>query len=50
MKIRFNLDYDLPLKKIELHKVLIAVSSVFKNDNKYYPQIVLDEYLYKLAQ
>ena len=50
MKIRFSLDYDLPLKKIELHKILIVASSVFKHDNKYYPQIFLDECLYKLAQ
>ena len=42
MKIKFDLDDDLPLDKtIEIHNVLIAV-------NKYYPQVFLDKCLYKL--
>ena len=42
MKIKFNSDDELPLNKT------IAVRSVFHENNKYYPQVFLDECLYKL--
>ena len=49
MKIKFNSEDDLPLKKtIELYNMVIVVRSVFHEDNKYYPQDFLDECLYKL--
>ena len=40
MKIKFNSDDDLPLNKV--------VRSVLQEDNKYYPQVFLDEYLCEL--
>ena len=49
MKIKFNSDDDLPLNKIlELHMLTIIVGSVFEEDGKYYPQVVLDECLYEV--
>ena len=42
MKIKFNSDDDLPLKKmVELQNMVIVVRSVFQEDNKYYPQLLL---------
>ena len=44
MKIRFNSDDDLPLKKtLEIHNMIIVVTAVFHEDNKYYPEPFLDE-------
>ena len=49
MKIKFDLDDDLPLnKRIEIHMATIAVRAIFLENNKYYPQVFLDERLYKL--
>ena len=49
MKIKFNLDDDLTLKKLlNLHMFAITVRSVFEEDGKYYPQVFLDECLYEL--
>ena len=49
MKIKFNSDDDLPLKKtLELSNNIIVVKAVFHGGNKYYPQIFLDEYFYNL--
>ena len=49
MKIKFNSDHDLPLNKIlKLHMLTIIVRSVFEEDGKYYPQIFLDQCLYKV--
>ena len=49
MKIKFNSNDDVPLKKIlELHNMVIVVRSVFHEVNKYYPKQFLDECLYKL--
>ena len=46
MKIKFN---DLPLNKtIKISTITIAVRAIFLEDNKYYPQIFLDECLYKI--
>ena len=39
IKIRFESDDNLTLNKIlKLHKLTVAVKSVFKEDGKYYPQ------------
>ena len=47
IKIRFESDDDLPLGKIlSIPLCLIAVGSVFEEDNKYYPQSHLHESLY----
>ena len=49
MKIKFNSDNNLPLKKtLRLHNLTIIVRSVFLEDNKYYPQVFLDKCLYEL--
>ena len=49
MKIKFNSDNELPLNKtIEIPKMAIVVRDVFYENNKYYPQVFLDECLYKL--
>ena len=49
MKIKFDIDDDLPLKKLlKLHMLTIVVRSVFEEDGKFYPQIYLDKCLYKL--
>ena len=49
VKIKYNLDDDLPLNKIlEIHRMVIVVRAVFHGQNKYYPQVFLDEFLYKL--
>ena len=49
MKIKFNSDNDLPLNKtLKLYNVGLVGGSVFHEGNKYYPQLFLDECLYKL--
>ena len=49
MKIRFDFNDELPLNKtIEIHSMIIAVGAIFHESNKYYPQVFLDECLYKL--
>ena len=49
MKIKFNSDDELSVNKtIEIHSMIITVRAVFHENNKYYPQFFLDEYLYKL--
>ena len=49
MKIKFNLDDELPLNKtIEIPTMTIVVRAVFHENNKYYPLVFLDECLYKL--
>ena len=49
MKIKFNSDDELPLNKtIEIPTMKILVRAVFHENNKYYPQVFLDEYLYEL--
>ena len=48
MKIKFNLDELLLNKMIEIPTMTIVVRAVFHENNKYYPQVFLDECLYKL--
>ena len=46
-KFRFNSDIDLPLNMItEFRSLVINISCVIEKDNKYYPEIYLDECLY----
>ena len=48
VKIKFNLDDDLPLKKkLELDNMIIVVRFVFHEDSIYYPHVFLDKNLYK---
>ena len=49
MKIKFNSDDELPLNKtIEIPSMTIVVRAIFHENNKYYPQVFLDECLYKI--
>ena len=44
MKIKLNTDVELPLNKtIEIPTMTIVVRAVFHENNKYYPQVFLDE-------
>ena len=46
-KIRFSSDIDLPLRTLIKFKMLtIIIKFIIKKDNKYYPEIYLDECLY----
>ena len=49
MKIKFNSDDNLPLKKVlKLHNLIIASRSISEEDCKCYSQVFLDECLYEL--
>ena len=49
MKIKFNLDNELPLNRtVETRSMIIGVRAIFLENNKYYPEVFLDECLYKL--
>ena len=49
-KIRFESNDDLPLNKpIKLRLLTIIIRSVFSEDGKFYPQLFLDDALYKLV-
>ena len=49
MKIKFNADDNIPLNKIiYLPTIAITIRSVTKKDDKYYPQVFLDDCLYQI--
>ena len=49
MKIKFNWNDNLLLNKtLKLHNMTIVIRSVFEEDDKYYPQVFLEKFLYKL--
>ena len=49
MKIKFNLDDNLPLNKpLKFYNMTVTIRCVFSEDNKLYPQVFLDEALYSL--
>ena len=49
IKIKFKFCDNLPLNKIlKVHNLTVIVTSIFQEDNKYYPQVFLDEGLYEL--
>ena len=49
MKIKFKSDDNLPLKKpLKFHNLTITTRSVFEEDGKLYPQVFLDDTLYRL--
>ena len=49
MIIKCNSHDNLSLNKIlKLHKLTVIVRSGFEEDDKYYSQVSLDEYLYEL--
>ena len=51
MKIKFNSDDSFPLNKtLKFHNMTIIMKPIFKEDGKYYPQVILDECLYELCK
>ena len=49
MKIQFNTDANIPLNKIiYFPSITIMIRSVTKKDDKYYPQLFLDDCLYEV--
>ena len=49
MKIKFNSDEKLPLNKtIKIPSMILVARAVFYENKIYYPQVFLDECLYKL--
>ena len=47
--MEFYWEDELPLNKtIEIRDIMIVSRAVFQENNKYYPQVFLDEYLYRL--
>ena len=49
MKLKFDLDNELLLNKIiEIPSMIVVVRAVFHENNKYYPQVFLNECLSKL--
>ena len=49
IKIKLDLDDKLHLNKtIEIPVIVIVVRAVFHENNKYYPQVFLDEYPHKI--
>ena len=51
MKIRFNTNDDLPLNKITNISVrVVIVKSVFKENDKYYPQVLLHDCFYEYEE
>ena len=51
MKTKFSSDDDLPLSKsLKFSLMTITIRCVFKEDNKFYPQIFLDDTLHKLQK
>ena len=47
IKIKFNSDDKLPLNKMKkIPSMIIIVTAVFYENNKYYPQFFLDECLH----
>ena len=48
MNIKFDSNNDLPLNKpLKFHAMTIIITSVFEEDDKFYPQLYLDYALYE---
>ena len=51
MKIRFKTNDDLPLNNIiNIPVCVVIVSSIFKEDSEYYPQVLLHDYFYEYEE
>ena len=49
MKIKFESNYNLPADNIiNMHQVTIIIGRVFAQNDKFYPQLFLDDALYEL--
>ena len=47
-KIKFNSDDNLPLNKLlQFYNMTVTIRCVFSEDTKLYPQVFLDDALYK---
>ena len=47
-KIKFNSDDNLPLNKpLHFYNMTVTIRCVFSEDTKLYPQVFLDDALYK---
>ena len=49
IKVKFNADWNLPLKTLVLYNMIIVVTSIFHEGRKYYPKAFLPEGLPKLV-
>ena len=50
VKIKFSSDDNLPLNKtLKFHNITIVIRSLFEEQGIFYPQVYLDECLYKLV-
>ena len=50
MKIKFNSDDDVPLNKpLKFHTMAIIIRSIFEEDGKCYPKLLLGDTLYELV-
>ena len=48
MKIKIDSDENLPLNKtLEIPLMTLVVRAIFHKNNKYYPQVFVDIWLYK---
>ena len=51
LKIRFKTNDDLPLSKIiNIPVCVVIVSSIFKEDNEYHPQVLLHDCFYEYEE
>ena len=51
MKITFKTSDDLPLNKIiNIPVCVVIVSSIFKENNEYYPQVLLHDCFYEYEE
>ena len=51
MKVKCNTDDNIPLNKIiYLPTITMTIRSITKKDNKYYPQLFLDDCLYQVEK
>ena len=48
MKNKFNTDDKIPLNKIIYFPTITIIRSITKKDDKYYPQLFLDDCLYEI--
>ena len=50
-EIKFNSDDSVPLNRLlKCHNITIIIRCVFSEDDKFYPQLFLDDALYQLQK
>ena len=51
MKIKFERNDELPLNKVmNIPVCIVVISSIFKEDGKYYPQVLLHDCFYEYEE